>query len=180
MNHAHDHHAHDHHEHHEEDLEHSYKPLIVIVALITLVTVAVGLQAVAAGQFTLEKVMSIFMGGYFLVFSGFKLMDLKGFADGYADYDLLAQKVYGYGYIYPFIELGLGLIYGLGLATPAVNLFTLALMLFSGVGVLIKLAKKEPFQCACLGTLLKVPLTKVTLVEDFGMAAMALVMLVLG
>lgn len=35
------------------------------------------------------------------------------------------------------------------------------------------------FRCACLGTFLKVPLTKVTLIEDFGMAALALVMLLL-
>jgi hypothetical protein len=52
-------------------------------------------------------------------------------------------------------------------------------MLFSGLGVAIKLAKKEKFQCACLGTFLKVPLTKVTLVEDFGMALLALILLVL-
>lgn len=36
----------------------------------------------------------------------------------------------------------------------------------------------EQFQCVCLGTFLKVPLTKVTLVEDFGMAALAALMLV--
>jgi hypothetical protein len=50
-------------------------------------------------------------------------------------------------------------------------------MSFSGLGVTIKLMKKETFQCACLGTFLKVPLTKVTVIEDFGMVALALVML---
>jgi hypothetical protein len=52
-------------------------------------------------------------------------------------------------------------------------------MAFSGVGVAIKIARKERFQCACLGTFLKVPLTKVTIVEDFGMAVLALAMLLL-
>lgn len=47
----------------------------------------------------------------------------------------------------------------------------------SGVGVAVKLANREKFRCVCLRTFLKVPLTKVTLVEDFGMAALALVML---
>jgi hypothetical protein len=48
---------------------------------------------------------------------------------------------------------------------------------FSGLGVTLKLAKKEKFQCVCLGTFLKVPLTKVTVLEDFGMVGLALVML---
>jgi hypothetical protein len=49
----------------------------------------------------------------------------------------------------------------------------------NGLGVLIKITKKEHFQCACLGTFLKVPLTKVSLIEDFGMALMALLMILL-
>jgi hypothetical protein len=57
------------------------------------------------------------------------------------------------------------------------HLFTFILMGFSGLGVLSSMLKKRKFQCACLGTFLKVPLTKVTLIEDFGMAAMALLML---
>lgn len=32
-------------------------------------------------------------------------MDLKGFAQGYSTYDLLAQKVFSYGYIYPLSNL---------------------------------------------------------------------------
>ena len=54
----------------------------------------------------------------------------------------------------------------------------LIIMTFSGIGVAIKIAKKERFQCACLGTFLKVPLTKITLVEDFGMAILALILLI--
>ena len=50
---------------------------------------------------------------------------------------------------------------------------------FSGIGVTLKLWKGEEFQCACLGTFLKVPLTKITLIEDFGMAGLALVLLFL-
>jgi hypothetical protein len=53
-------------------------------------------------------------------------------------------------------------------------------MLFSGLGVVIKLLKHEKFQCACLGTFLKVPLTYVTLIEDFGMAFLAILMLFLN
>jgi hypothetical protein len=50
----------------------------------------------------------------------------------------------------------------------------LVVMAFSGTGVLIKLLKGEEVKCVCLGTVLKVPLTNITLVEDFGMAILAL------
>jgi len=57
--------------------------------------------------------------------------------------------------------------------------FEAGLMIFSGVGVVIKISKGEKFQCVCLGTSLKVPLTYVTLIEDFGMAAIAVALVVL-
>src|SRR5262249_23622619 len=106
-----------------------------------------------------------------------KLMDLKGFAEGYSTYDLLAQKWFGYGYIYPFIELAFGLLMLAGYHTVGLFWIEFAVMGFSGLGVAIKLARREPFMCACLGTFLKVPLTYVTLVEDFGMAILALLLI---
>jgi hypothetical protein len=117
------------------------------------------------------------MIGFFLVFAGFKLMDLKGFAEGYSTYDLLARKIFAYGYVYPFIELFFGLAMIINPTSVPILLAEIGVMSFSGLGVTIKLMKKETFQCACLGTFLKVPLTKVTVIEDFGMVALALVML---
>lgn len=150
----------------------SYLPLIVIIGLITIASGIVSRGA-------LEPFVVSFMTGFFLVFGAFKLMDLKGFAEGYSTYDLLAQKWFGYGYIYPFIEIAFGLLMLAGYH-PAWLLWTeFALMAFSGIGVAIKIARREPFICACLGTFLKVPLTKITLIEDFGMALLALVLLFL-
>jgi hypothetical protein len=117
------------------------------------------------------------MIGFFLVFAGFKLIDLKGFAEGYSTYDLLARRILTYGYVYPLIELFFGLAMILNPTSKPLLLAEILVMSFSGLGVAIKLIKKEKFQCSCLGTLLKVPLTKITIIEDFGMAALALVML---
>lgn len=164
----------------ESGVRESYWPLVVIIGMIALVTAISTFTDYFRGydsRFVFEKSLTNFMAGFFLVFSAFKFMDLKGFADGYSSYDLLAQKFYNYGYIYPFFELFLGLIFFGGVNNFYVNLFTFILMGFSGLGVLNSMLKKRKFQCACLGTFLKVPLTKVTLIEDFGMAAMALLML---
>lgn len=154
----------------------SYKPLIVVISLI-LVTAILTSFNVQTANFQLLKLVENFMIGFFVVFAGFKLMDLKGFKDAYSTYDLLAKRVPSYGYIYPFIEL----FFGLSMIVFALNDFILIaeilVMTFSGIGVVIKILKKERFQCACLGTFLKVPLTKVTLVEDFGMAVLALILL---
>jgi len=147
----------------------SYAPLLVVIGYIVAIA---GIIAPSWTEFVIN-----FMTGFFLVFSAFKLMDLQGFAEGYSTYDLLAQKWFGYGYVYPFIELSFGLLMLTGFH-PVWLLWTeFAVMAFSGIGVAIKLAKGEEFQCACLGTFLKVPLTYVTLLEDFGMALLALVLI---
>jgi len=157
----------------------SYLPLVVVVGMILLTTFALAVRDAQADGFSLPTSISYFMVGFFLVFAGFKLMDLRGFAHGYATYDLLAQRVPMYGYIYPFIELFFGLSMILLPVSRSLLIAELAVMAFSGLGVAIKIAKKEPFMCACLGTFLKVPLTNVTLIEDFGMAGLALVLLLL-
>jgi hypothetical protein len=151
----------------------NYIPLIVVVLMIFAASVVAAWNEINSLPFFIIN----FMTGFFLVFAGFKLMDLKGFAEGYSTYDLLASRVKAYGYAYPFIELAFGLLMLAGYH-PAWLLWTeFIVMAFSGLGVVIKLSKGEEFQCACLGTFLKVPLTKITLMEDFGMAALALVLL---
>ncbi len=139
----------------------NYVPLALVFAFIIAATVLWGWSA--------EHFMAVF----FLVFAAFKFTNLRGFADGYADYDLLAMHWRAYGFLYPFIELGFGITLAVGYA-PAWLLWTeFAVMAFSGIGVVRKLLRHEQVKCVCLGTWLKVPLTVVTLFEDFGMAALA-------
>lgn len=157
----------------------SYLPLIVIIGIILLTSLTLSYRDWLSGVFSLRESISYFMIGFFLTFAGFKLMDLKGFAEGYSTYDLLAKRWFNYGYIYPFIELGFGLAMILQPQSKLLLWLELVVMAFSGLGVALKLAKREKFQCACLGTFLKVPLTKVTLIEDYGMALLAAIMIFL-
>lgn len=156
-----------------------YTPLVVIAGIILAAIGILAYKNFLGGIFSWHGVMMHSMASLFIVFAGFKLLDLKGFALAYAAYDLIAARFRFYGYVYPFLELCLGLLYLGGVNAFALNLFTFVLMVVNGTGVLVKLAKKESFQCACLGTFLKVPLTKVSLAEDFGMAMMALAMLLM-
>lgn len=156
----------------------NYLPLAIIIILIIGTAKAISFNDFLAGNFSIFKFIEYFMIGFFLVFGGFKLLDLKGFAEGYRMYDLLAMRLPVYGYVYPFIELFFGFAMILGFATEAVLWAEVLVMTFSGVGVLLKILKKEKFKCVCLGTILKVPLTTVTLIEDFGMAALAAMLLI--
>ncbi len=161
-----------------------YKPLFIIVGLIALVSLVSAWNVHHDTWYTIRniegmKAMQNFMAGFFFVFAGFKLLDLKGFAEGYSQYDLLAKQWHGYGLLYPFIELILGIGYILIPTNFTLNAITALLMIFGGIGVSIKVAKREKFQCACLGTFIDVPLTYITIVEDFGMAVMAGIMLLL-
>lgn len=154
----------------------SYIPLIVIVLMILVSSLITS----SGTTFSVTTFAIHFMTGFFLVFGGFKLLDLKGFAEGYSTYDLLAGKVKIYGYIYPFIEIAFGFLMLAGYHSSALLWTEFVVMVFSGIGVSIKIAKGEEFQCACLGTSLKVPLTYVTLIEDFGMALLALFLIILN
>lgn len=147
----------------------TYSPLLLIVAMISISSFA--------GASNLHQWMMHFMAGFFLVFGGFKLLDLEGFRDAYATYDLLAQKWKGYGYIYPFLELAIGFSFLFQFALVPVLWFSLLLMGFSSLGVAKAVLEKKKIRCACLGTTLNLPMTSITLVEDLVMVAMALVML---
>jgi copper chaperone CopZ len=153
----------------------TYKPLMLVFAYILGVTVLVEF---AHGEFGLHRFMSNFMAGFFLVFSFFKLLDLAGFANSYAMYDVLAKRVPIYGYIYPFIELALGAAYILAYRSVLVNSITFVVMAFSSIGVILAVANKQKIKCACLGTGFNLPMTTVTIIEDVLMAAMAAWMLI--
>ena len=121
--------------------------------------------------------MRHFMAGFFLVFSFFKFLDAPGFASAFKMYDPLAKAIPGWSWIYPYVELLLGVAYMMSWQPLATNVTTLVLMSVGGVGVLQSLLQKRTIRCACLGTALNLPMTKVTLVENGTMAAMAAFML---
>ncbi|MGH7133925.1 MAG: heavy-metal-associated domain-containing protein [Phycisphaerales bacterium] len=153
----------------------SLYPLILIVAFIAGIA---GTATFVRGDGSWHTFMLDFMAGFFLVFSFFKLLDLRGFADAYQTYDIVAKRSRVYALVYPFIELALGVAYLVRWQPTVTNSVALGLMLIGSVGVLRAVLSKRAIRCACLGTALNLPMTTVTLVEDLGMAAMAAAALV--
>lgn len=156
----------------------SIYPLVLIVAYIAGTCVLTTyFRGLPEGTWSWRTFMLDFMAGFFLVFSFFKLLDLRGFADAYQSYDILARPFRPWALAYPFVELGLGVAYLLRWELTAISILTLIVMLIGSVGVLKALLRKNAIRCACLGTALNLPMTTVTLVEDLVMAAMAGAML---
>ncbi len=131
----------------------------------------------AGGSFDLDSAMRTFMGGFFVVFSFFKFLDLQGFADAYRGYDLVARAWPPYGRIYPFLEFGLGLAYIANWQPFTVNIATALLMAVSLIGVIRAVLSKKQIRCACLGTGFNLPMSTVTVIEDGLMFVMAVIML---
>lgn len=124
---------------------------------------------------TFEDWLRYFMSTFFVVFAGFKLLDLPGFVMSYIGYDLIAIRSMLYAKLYPFIELGLGVSYFF--KQDWADYITLPLMIIGAIGVTKQLARGSKINCACLGTYVKLPLTTVSLFEDLLMGGMAAYMI---
>lgn len=154
----------------------TYKPILLIFGYITLLSFIVVWTGESINWMTF---MRIFMSGFFLTFSFFKFLDLDGFADGYSMYDIVAKRFRSWGYIYAFIELGLGVAYAINFDHVITNWVTLLVMTVSIIGVLQSVLNKRKIRCACLGAVFNLPMSTVTIIEDGLMIIMSLVMLFL-
>ena len=128
-------------------------------------------------NFNASNFMFDFMGLFFIVFSFFKILDYKNFPHSFAMYDPIAKRFPIYGWIYPAIETVLGLAF---LFRVTLNFSLIATIIILGtttVGVTKALIDKRAIQCACLGTALKLPMTKATFIENSIMIIMATYML---
>lgn len=152
----------------------TYKPILLIFGYTTTIVI---IAATHYPFFDWMHGMNVFMAGFFLTFSFFKMLDLKGFAESYAMYDIVAKKVKAWGYIYAFVELALGIAYATTFNPLLTNIITLMVMTISIMGVLQSVFNKQKIKCACLGAVFNLPMSTVTIVEDALMMAMSAIMI---
>ena len=153
----------------------TYKPILLIFFYISLITFLIQQKNI---DINLMEAMQHFMAGFFLVFSFFKLLNLKGFAESYVMYDVVARKIPIWVYIYAFTELILGLAFLTGFNPLITNSVTLLVMSVSIIGVLQSVLNKKKIQCACLGAIFNLPMSTVTIIEDALMIIMSGLMII--
>lgn len=153
----------------------TYMPLLLVFLFI------LGISTITSfynGQFIFGRWMHSFMAGFFIAFSFFKFLDLDAFAESYAMYDVIARRIKAYGYLYPFLELALGIAYLTYFAPVITYTATIVIMGVSSIGVIQAVLNKKKIRCACLGAVFNLPMSTVTIIEDLLMVMMAVVMLV--
>ena len=123
--------------------------------------------------FETQAVLPNFMGLFFVVFSFFKFLDLRGFQQIFRLYDPLAKSFPFYGWLYPFMELTLGIFFLMHWKVQLALWLTLGILSITTLGVLKVLMSKQQIQCACLGSVLNLPMTEATLIENAVMIGMA-------
>lgn len=154
-----------------------FAPLAVMFGIVAVWALVV--SYLFPSPHAVHDLMRNFMGGFFLLFGALKVLNLKVFAQMYSGYDVLARRVPAWGYIYPFVEIELGILYTLDLFAVQANIATALLMSIGTIGIVQKLRSGAQVQCACLGSVFTVPLTWVTVAENLLMVLMALYMLFL-
>ncbi|WP_158828307.1 heavy-metal-associated domain-containing protein [Mucilaginibacter lacusdianchii] len=152
----------------------TYKPIVLIFTYILTVSVIAGSTVMGVDSLV---AMRVFMAGFFLTFSFFKMLNLDGFADSYAMYDVIARRFKSWGYIYALLELALGIAFATNFNPVLTNVVTLVVMTVSIIGVLQTVLNKKVIRCACLGAVFNLPMSTVTIVEDGLMIAMSAAML---
>lgn len=152
----------------------TYKPVLLIFSYITGLTLLI---EYILGAFEWMRWMNHFMAGFFIVFSFFKLLNLKGFAESYAMYDIVAKKWGGWGYVYAFTELSLGIAFLTGFNPLLTNAVAFVVMTVSIIGVLQSVFNKRTIKCACLGAVFNLPMSTITIIEDALMIGMSGLML---
>jgi len=148
-------------------------PLFLIFGYISAAAILLNRNPWDGAGFMLD-----FMGLFYIVFSFFKMLDLKGFPDSFRMYDPLAKKVPIYATIYPFIETALGLMFLMRFEIDIALYGTIVILGLTTIGVTKVLLDKKSIQCACLGTALKLPMTKATFIENSIMILMAIAMII--
>ena len=148
-------------------------PLFLILFYITIASLIISWNK------STDSFMIDFMGLFFIVFSFFKFLDYKNFPRSFSMYDPLAKSIPAYGWIYPFIETMLGLMFLSRINIILSLALTIGILGITTIGVIKVLYNKENIQCACLGTAIKLPMTIATLIENGIMIAMAIITITL-
>lgn len=166
--------------HHPPQGENKTIEYIKFSSVIVGILIAAWFLAGGGDVFSLQYMMKV-MGVFLIVFALFQLLGYKSFVGMFPEYDPIAKFIPGYAHAYPFIGILLGAFYLLNIGGVWRDGVTAVILLVGAIGVYINIRKdgSRP-HCACLGNIIKLPLSWITFFEDAIMGVMALIMLLLS
>lgn len=157
----------------------TYQPVVAVFAVAFLMALSVCWAML--GRLEIIRSAELFIAVSMCVLGILKLQDLRSFATGFVQYDLVARRYVPYSYVYPFVEAGAGVLMIAHLftwiAAPAALLVATigAVSVFKAVYI-----EKRDLHCACVGGGSSVPLGFISLTENLMMIAMSIWMMIRG
>lgn len=154
----------------------TYQPVIAVFA----VALAMAITTTLAGRGGLDwiRIAELFVAFSMCVLGILKLQDLRSYATGFVQYDLVARHYVPYAYIYAWVEAVGGVLMIAGIGTLIVAPVVFLVSAIGAVSIIDAVyIKKRDLHCACVGGGSSVPLGFVSLSENLIMLAMAVWML---
>lgn len=151
----------------------TYRPVVAIFA--TALAIAAAAHIATVGAVLSAQVFEWFVAISMTMLALQKLQDVESFSTMFLNYDLLARRWVGYGYLYPYGEAAAGVLMIAGtliwIAAPiALVIGTVgAISVFKAVYV-----DRRELKCACVGGNSNVPLGFISLTENLMMIFMGL------
>ena len=116
-----------------------------------------------------KKLNKNIMGTILILFGVLKLYNINKFASIFQKYDIISKVIPIYSYIYPFLEIYLGLNFITNTNIKYTQFLTKNLMLISILSVIMSLHLGEKLRCGCMGSFFHIPLSYVTISENLYM-----------
>ena len=158
----------------------SKKDYYKLAALVSLIGLLAGLGFWQTNSSGLLQLLGWLMAVWLLVFGGFKLIGYRQFVTAFRGYDIIAKGWRPWAWLFPWLEISLGIAYLFEIAPTARDWLVVVIFGLASLGVARAIYANQPqhYQCACLGRLIRLPLSKLSLVENLTMLVMVAVMLV--
>ncbi|OJU10735.1 MAG: glutaredoxin [Caulobacterales bacterium 68-7] len=154
----------------------TYTPVLAVFAVTALMALA--LSYASFGSVLTLRAAEWFIGLSMMALAMLKLQNIESFSTMFLNYDLLARRWVPYGKVYPFAELGAGML----MVAGAMTWLSAPVALFIGSVGAVSVFKavyidKRELKCACVGGDSNVPLGFISLTENLMMIAMAVWMI---
>lgn len=157
--------------------EHSYKEYAKLVAIFVFLIISATTMSTLGGINVLEW-LRWFMGGFMLFFGSLKLMGVETFIKVFPLYDLIAKRVRPYKYVYPFLQILLGISFFIGSFDYVRELLVVVLSISSLVGIVGIVTKRGAVRFSYLGTIIKLRFSSVVILENIIMLVASILMLI--
>ena len=153
----------------------TYQPIVATFGVTALLAAA--LSHATLGTPVSLRALEWFVALSMAVLAVFKLRDLESFSNQFLSYDLLAQRVVRYAYVYPFAEAfaAVGMLTGDPRIVPVAAIVGLFVGTVGAVSVIKAVyVDGRDVRCACVGGDSNVPLGAISLSENLAMIAMGI------